>query len=422
LNSISLRVAEPFFAPAAVLVVAAVSALILPQYAVATAQILPAIVLPIGIFLSLWFNRGRAFLAMVTLFCAYAGFVLASRYGTMPYSRYAVISGIAIFVPLNVSLILALPERGIVHFRSYRWLLLIAVECVLVAWIASAGQNPFSGIAWKAVLDHWLLRPNPTPAIGQVLFAAAVALAIGRVYEQFSAVEIGLGGALLAFFAACTWSAAPGKFPVFIAASGLILLLSVLQESHRMAFRDELTGLPGRRMLEEQLLGLGPQYTIAMVDIDHFKAFNDTYGHDVGDQVLRMVGARLAEVQGGGRAFRYGGEEFSILFDDKTLEQVWPDLEQLRVGIGNYALVARSGERRQSSREDDDRRKKTRQDPAQFRATGVQTRPDTGALSVTVSIGVAEKNRRLYTPAMVLRSADEALYRAKEAGRNQVSR
>ncbi|MGD8789583.1 MAG: hypothetical protein PVH05_08855, partial [Burkholderiales bacterium] len=80
MNSISLRVAEPFFAPAAVLVVAAVSALILPQYAVATAQILPAIVLPIGIFLSLWFNRGRAFLAMVTLFCAYAGFVLASRY------------------------------------------------------------------------------------------------------------------------------------------------------------------------------------------------------------------------------------------------------------------------------------------------------------------------------------------------------
>ncbi len=409
-----LRAAEPFLAPAAVLLVAAVLAVVIPQDAITAMQVLPAIVLPIGLSLGLWFNRGRAFLALVSLFFAYAGYVLVSRYGELPYSLYALISGIAIFVPLNVALILALPERGVLHFRSYRWLLLIIVECLLVAWIASAGQVPVSGVAWKAVLDHWLLRPSPTPAIGQVLFAAGIALAIGRAYEQLSPVEIGLGSALLAFFIACTWSTRPGTFPVFIAAAGLILLLSVLQESHRMAFRDDLTGLPGRRMLEEQLLGLGPQFTIAMVDIDHFKAFNDTYGHDVGDQVLRMVGARLAEVEGGGRAFRYGGEEFSILFPDKSLEQTLPELESLRIGIKNYALVPRSGDRRQSERGSEDRRKKTR--PGIDVATGDES------LSVTVSIGVAERNRRLHTPAMVLRAADEALYRAKDAGRNRLSR
>ena len=352
---------------------------------------------------------------------AYTGYALASRYGAHPFSLSALLSGIAIFVPLNVTLILALPERGVLHFRSYRWLLLILIECIVVAWIASAGQVPFSGAAWKTILDHWLLRPNPTPAVGQVLFAAGIAMAIGRVHEELSPVEIGLGSALLAFFAACTWSTSPSSFPIFITAAGLILLLSILQISHRMAFLDDLTGLPGRRMLEEQLLGLGPQFAIAMVDIDHFKRFNDSYGHDVGDQVLRMVGARLAEIGGGGRAFRYGGEEFSILFPDKTLEQIVPELENLRLGISNYALVPRNTDRRQSDRDDEDRRRKARHELMQSLRPVPNTHNGAEPLSVTVSIGVAERNRRLHTPAMVLRAADEALYRAKNAGRNRLS-
>lgn len=422
LNNPLLKTAEPFVAPAVVLLIATGAALSVPVHAASAAQALPAVVLPVGLALSLWFNRGRAFLALVSLVLAYGGYMLAWNYGAHPFSLSALISGIAIFVPLNVTLILALPERGVLHFRSYRWLLLILVECLVVAWIASAGQVPFSGVAWKSILDHWLLRPNPTPAVGQVLFAAGIAMAIGRVHEQLSPVEIGLGSALLAFFAACTWSATTAGFPIFVSAAGMILLLSVLQVSHRMAFRDDLTGLPGRRMLEEQLLGLGPQFTIAMVDIDHFKRFNDTYGHDVGDQVLSMVGARLAQVGGGGRAFRYGGEEFSILFPDKTLEQTVAELENLRLGIRNYALAPRNADRRQSDRNNEDRRRKSRHDLMQSLRPVSSAHGEAESLSVTVSIGVAERNRRLHTPAMVLRAADEALYRAKEAGRNRVSR
>ena len=67
-----------------------------------------------------------------------------------------------------------------------------------------------------------------------------------------------------------------------------------------MAYDDELTGLPARRALNEALARLRGTYTVAMVDIDHFKRFNDEHGHDVGDQILRMVGARLAGVGGGG--------------------------------------------------------------------------------------------------------------------------
>src|SRR5437868_12582514 len=70
-----------------------------------------------------------------------------------------------------------------------------------------------------------------------------------------------------------------------------------------------------------------------MVDIDHFKVFNDTYGHDAGDQLLRMLGARLAEVGGGGRPFRYGGEEFAVIFSDTPLDDALPHLETLRQSI-----------------------------------------------------------------------------------------
>jgi diguanylate cyclase (GGDEF)-like protein len=70
------------------------------------------------------------------------------------------------------------------------------------------------------------------------------------------------------------------------------------------------------------MMSLGHRFTIAMLDIDHFKRFNDTYGHEVGDQVLKMVAAKLGQVRKGGRAFRYGGEEFALVFPNRSARTV----------------------------------------------------------------------------------------------------
>jgi GGDEF domain-containing protein len=145
---------------------------------------------------------------------------------------------------------------------------------------------------------------------------------------------------------------------------------------------------------------------IAMADVDHFKGFNDTHGHDIGDQVLKLVAARLAEAGGGGEAFRYGGEEFCLLFRDKTLKEAQPYLEHTRAAVERYKMAIRSDER------------------PRHQETGIRRRGDsvpTKILSVTISIGGAEPDAERQPPMQVLKAADEALYRAKKGGRNRVA-
>ncbi|MEO8164334.1 MAG: GGDEF domain-containing protein, partial [Betaproteobacteria bacterium] len=144
---------------------------------------------------------------------------------------------------------------------------------------------------------------------------------------------------------------------------------------------------------------------------------------DVGDQVLKLVGARLAEIDGGGKAFRYGGEEFAVLFPDRKIEEAMPHLEALRQGIEDYKMSVRTKQpRRNEARNNEDRRTKTQSSLA-WSVTGTppmrSNRPE--QLSVTVSIGAAQRGEFLGSPDAVIRAADEALYRAKGAGRNRVN-
>jgi diguanylate cyclase (GGDEF)-like protein len=197
-----------------------------------------------------------------------------------------------------------------------------------------------------------------------------------------------------------------GAYAVFISATGVLLIAALLQESHQLAFRDQLTGLPARRALEERMRSLGERYAIGMVDVDHFKQFNDTHGHDVGDQVLKLVAGRLAQVEDG-IAYRYGGEEFSVLFPGITIAAAERSLEAIRASIESYRMAVRGADRPKQAEEGARRRGDKTVDKV---------------LSVTVSIGVAEPTDQHATSRAVLKAADEALYRAKKGGRNRVSR
>jgi diguanylate cyclase (GGDEF)-like protein len=171
-----------------------------------------------------------------------------------------------------------------------------------------------------------------------------------------------------------------------------------------MAYRDELTGLPSRRALNQSLCALGQHYTIAMVDVDHFKKFNDTYGHKTGDQVLRLLASRLSAMTGGAKAFRYGGEEFTAVFPGKSVEEALPHLDACRKRLAATPFTVRGKARKKASAS---QRGKT------GAGSGKQVR-------VTVSMGAAGPSSKLTTPSQVILAADKALYRAKKAGRNCV--
>ena len=191
--------------------------------------------------------------------------------------------------------------------------------------------------------------------------------------------------------------------PVSIMFSLLVVhyIVVVVIDSYYLAYRDELTHLPSRRALNQYSLSLGRKYCVAMLDIDHFKKFNDNYGHDIGDQVLKLVAAKLAEIKSGGRVFRYGGEEFTAIFPRKTAEEALNELEKLRQSVADYDIVIRHPIRKT---------KKSRQ--------GNQT-DSLKTVGVTISIGVATREPKS-TFEQTLKQADQALYKAKKKGRNQV--
>ncbi|MBI4271291.1 MAG: GGDEF domain-containing protein, partial [Candidatus Rokubacteria bacterium] len=242
-------------------------------------------------------------------------------------------------------------------------------------------------------------RALSQPAL--LAFGLALVLASVRFALRQTLIQSGFLWALLA--ALLAGGAATGlASTVYLTTGGLVLIIALVETSHHMAYDDELTGLLGRRAFEDALVRLGGQYAIAMVDIDHFKRFNDKYGHDAGDQLLRMVGATLTRTEGGGRAFRYGGEEFVILFPGRAAREILAPLESLRRAVEATAFTLRGYDR-------------PKRKPERPVATGPRRK-----LSVTVSIGVAESAGREADPREVVKAADRALYRAKHAGRNRV--
>lgn len=227
-----------------------------------------------------------------------------------------------------------------------------------------------------AALDRATATGRPVHADGTTIVPV---VADGRVV-----------GALIA------WTGAPqdadvlGAFAPLVGAS-LLGLRSRIEHEH-LAFGDALTGVGNRRRFDRDLdrlvgadSGRGTQVALAMVDVDHFKRFNDTHGHPVGDAALRHVAAVIAaNVREGDLVYRYGGEEFAILLPDTSLDEAHAVLDRIRVAVA--AAPLRHG--------------------------------STDLPAVTVSVGLSG------TPPVdgpsILRTADGALYAAKSNGRNRV--
>lgn len=363
------------------------------------ATVVPFTVVAAALLLGWRFNRSRLVFAVALL--ALTEFVLLRGLGT-PQDR-VFFHALTFLLPINLALVALLPERGSLTAAGLlRWLLL-AVQVVIVAFVAQAFPDQALKFLTARIIPGNLTAWTPLaqPAILAFLTIGAL-LVMAWVREPQSPVR-GYAYALIAVFIALSWRAPGQGQELWLATAGLILVIAVVEASYLMAYRDGLTELPGRRALNEALPRLSGQFSVAMVDVDHFKRFNDTYGHDAGDHVLRLVAARLAQASGGGTAYRYGGEEFALVFPGKGVEECLPHLEELRETVETSRFTMR-------------RRFRPRVKPKADK--GRKTRP---GITITVSIGVAERNHKHSNPDQVVMAADKALYRAKEAGRNRVA-
>jgi diguanylate cyclase (GGDEF)-like protein len=382
---------------------------LLPQAQRELACYAPYLALSGGVTLSLAFNRGRVFLTLLVI----ALFYLVARSHLLQGSDALVARNSFLFssvlIPLNLSLICFMRERGVFSHSGRLRLAFVAAQVGALYWMLRFHQDygAIPQLIARPLLKAAWLERFALPQSGLLFFVVSGVLISIRVLKRRYPIDAALLGALIALGITLNRIDTAVLPPLFVTAAILLLVIAVLQDSHSMAFSDDLTGLPSRRALNEQVMGLGRRYVVAMLDVDHFKRFNDTYGHDTGDQVLKMVGAKLAAVKGGGKSFRYGGEEFTVIFPRKGIKEVAQHLEELRQSIGNYELWIRSPER-----------------PAEPEVGRARRSAGSGSgksVSVTVSIGLAASSEEMRSAAEVIGAADKALYRAKQRGRNQIA-
>lgn len=279
------------------------------------------------------------------------------------------------------------PERSAQIFEKYctapyeavpMHLIAERMEAELATVLSALDQAGRQAVAYGQTLETVqgaLAQPNKTPDRSQAMFEV-----LCRVLDQTRAMR---------------QQSRDVERQLKDSVTEVSRLRDELEDARREAMTDALTGIANRKMFDFVLrqcaldaMESGEPLSLLMLDIDHFKQFNDTQGHHVGDQVLRLLASVLKQsVKGQDTPARYGGEEFVVVLPQTVLTNAVKLAEAIRVRVARRSVVNRSTSERLGS--------------------------------FTVSIGVAQ-----FTPGEPLRllveRADRALYDAKNAGRNRV--
>lgn len=378
----------------------AAALLLPPELDLAPLHWVPALLWPVLLVLSAVFVQSRLFFAALL-----TALVWLPHFPALAHAMPLDLSTLLVTVlPVGLAAISFLAGRGVLSRPALMpWgVILLLALAVGVFWLES-GPFALAGLAMEVTAARELPGSIALTIREGLYLAGAVAL-LPAVIARNRLTD----GLVLAFLLCgyCTFSrAVPLSADVCWSIAPLIATVAILIEAYTLAYKDLLTGLPGRRALEERGRQLGRKYAAAMVDIDHFKSFNDTHGHEAGDNVLRMVASRLTRVGGRGKSFRYGGEEFTILFQHDRRGEIWHALEQVRRRVANEPFTIRGPER-----------PGLRLFGRRWRGSG-RASP---SVTVTISIGYALRGKQHDSLEEVLKSADQQLYEAKKKGRNRV--
>lgn len=370
---------------------------------------LPYVLLVAVAFLGLQLNQTRILFVALLALLSYLLMRLAPVRALLDLDLATLTATLSVAVPLSWVGIMVIQEGRIVSPRG----LLRAALCVvpLSLLLSAAGQG------WMPLVRYAYYSPFPPdswwqiPLLGVVITAASGLLLVLQHNRcgMYFGYSLTAGMVLFLFLLNKTAIAEAAHMHTHAPALGmsaitLLLGYAVYRTYWEKAYVDELTGVLNRRALNERIYRLGRHYAIAMIDIDHFKVFNDTYGHSQGDTVLRFIASQL-ERTFPGQTFRYGGEEFCVVYEGWTLMAAARAIEGVwhLVTAKDFHIRLPEQVRQHTSKED------------RGSQIGSSVR-----IHLSFSAGVACRDATIHGPEDVIDMADRALYRAKEMGRGRV--
>ncbi|CAH7026118.1 GGDEF domain protein [Vibrio chagasii] len=366
---------------------------------------LPYILLSVAVLLCHTFRQGRMAMVSVTMLVAYLVIQVRLQTPLNTGTTLLELSLLAALVPVTCLLVYAFPDTGV---NSKSMFLYALVLVLFVVWAQLIVSHFHAGgfESWSEGILFTVRDFSKLPFVLVLYSLCLLGLTAILVLVYNRSIDVVVYSAILLASSTFIFFDVQYISSTMFSLSGTLIIVYVMSASHDMAFNDQLTNIPGRHALEVDMKHLGRKYSMAMVDIDHFKKFNDTYGHDIGDDVLKLVASILKETTGGARAYRYGGEEFTIIFKGKHTEQVKEHLQSLVSQVHDYDMTIRNTKERPDDHDE-----------------GIKKRGKNGQASeivnVSVSIGLADSTTTQH-PEEVLKLADQALYKAKKTGRNKL--
>ena len=367
----------------------------------ATLAYIPYLLIIAGFLLAWGYNNGREvnllFFIAITYWVVQNNIWLPGK--PLTESNF-IFASLCLIVSLNFLFQILLKERGL---RIRQLLKRITLMCLVPALLWIFTTHSYQLVQQSLNVSLW---NNLWPEHIHLPQLSIILVSLSLIYFLIKLVRnpnVLLAGSIMSYIAlliALNNINSTEMSMLYFSIACASLLIAIVFNSYNLAYLDELTGLPTRRALKQYLLSLEKDYSIAMLDIDHFKKLNDTYGHDIGDQALRMVSALLRQVNGGGKVFRYGGEEFIVVFANKEASETLDYLDELREKIANTVFSIRDLKR------------------PKVKPTTPARKAAVKNIHITVSGGVSNRTAQHANTQEVIVSADKALYSAKHAGRN----
>nr|WP_159063616.1 GGDEF domain-containing protein [Thaumasiovibrio occultus] len=349
----------------------------------------PLMVLGLAALMALQFKQPKAFFALLLLVVTYIALIFMSVC-LVPSAERAGFSLIALLFNVNLIVLVSQPEREILSRTGLFNLGVITGQCVwgAIVMYEAAKWSYFSTLVASINL-HVALN-----LFTLLISASTLLFLIYRIRQVPTVSHLSLIGVCACVNSLSFYLGGGVGFTLLFSLTGFFTALLLLEHSRKMAYWDSLTGLQSRRALDAKLQFLNGQFAIAMVDIDHFKKLNDQYGHQCGDTVLTTLGKELRAQLPKEHLYRYGGEEFMVIFVGLNAEQAATKMEKVRQHIVQTSLQHARSE-------------------AQIKMT----------ISVGISdsmLGSLRTDKDEDAGYEAIYQADNALYHAKKKGRNQV--